>query len=421
LKNFFFGNQPDRPYQVKEENASNPYSNALEIDRAVQREMAKQKLYGLAIGIVKNEEIIYLKGYGYEDFENKVPVEAHKTMFRWASLSKSVTGVVAMQAVFAGTLDLDTDVRNYVPGYKFPNNYAYPLENGKFQIQTIPNYTKLCITPRMLLNHDSGIKDFSNGPNEAGVPPDHLINDPNVNTGIFWAGKYFWNDPDHLLYIPGTQYSYSVYGYTLAGMVIERAGNTSQSYWEKVRDKIAVPFGMTPTSFPNHPEAGYLSETCFQPDWEWVNIPRRAIGYNYNKKTRKYARVESKDVSWRLPAGGFISTVENLAQYCKGLINREDVLPAQIKQDILWKGSQYREGKSMKQSMGFSVGEFKDRKRIIGAGAQPKTRTRLIIYPDERLAFVAMSNSEWANLNKVCDVLENASRKKKRFLNGVNF
>ncbi|MBD2039341.1 beta-lactamase family protein [Microcoleus sp. FACHB-672] len=413
MKNFFVWNQPDRPWKVKEENTSNPYSNDLAIDRAVQREMGKQKLYGLAIGIVKDGEIIYLKGYGYEDFENKVPVEAHKTMFRWASLSKSVTGVAAMQAVSTGTLDLDTEVRNYVPEYQFPNSYASPLKNGKFQIQALPNLDKSCITTRMLLTHTSGIKDFSNGLNEAGVPPDHLINDPNVNTGIFWAGEYFWNDPDHLLYIPGTQYSYSVYGYTLAGMVIERAGTESQSYWEKVRDKIAVPFGMTPASFPKHPEAGYLSETCFQPDWEWVNIPRRAIGYNYNKKTRKYARVESKDVSWRLPAGGFISTIENLAQYCNGLMNREDVLPAQIKQDILWKGSQYRDGKSMKQSMGFSVGEFKGRKRIIGAGAQPKTRTRFIIYPDERLGFVAMSNSEWANVDKICEVLENAYRKNK--------
>ena len=51
----------------------------------------------------------------------------------WAPLLERI------RAVFAGTLDLDIDVRNYVPEYKFPNSYAYPLEDGKFQRQPLPN------------------------------------------------------------------------------------------------------------------------------------------------------------------------------------------------------------------------------------------------------------------------------------------
>jgi serine beta-lactamase-like protein LACTB len=409
--------QSQLPCLVKEENTVNTNSNDAEIDRAVGEEMCAQKLYGLATGIVKDGKIIYLKGYGYEDLENKIPVQAKKTMFRWASLSKSVTGVAAVREVFAGNLDLDADVRKYVPEYKFPATYAYPLEDGKFDIRRLPDSPKPFITTRMLLSHTSGIKNFSNGPSKAGTPPENLVNDPNVNTGIFWAGKYFWDDPNHLLYIPGTKDSYSVYGYTLAGMVIERAGER-KTYWEKVRDGIAVPFGMTPASFPNHPGAGYQSGSFFQPDYEWVNIPHRAVGYRYDKKTGSYNKSGSVDVSWRMPAAGFISTVENLAQYCNGLMNREDVVSAKMKEDFLWKGSQLSDGTFISASMGFGMGETDGRRRIGAMGGQQKTRTRLGMYQDEGICFVLMTNSEWANIDEVFNVLEKAYRNKKLPLNG---
>lgn len=317
--------------------------------------MCANKLYGLAIGIGKDGKIIYLKGYGYEDLENKIPVGRSRRCFALASLSKSVTGVAAVRSVFAGVLDLDADVIKYVREYKFPTTYAYPLEEGKFDIRPLPDSPKPLSTTRMLLNHTSGIKNFSNRPSKAGTPPESLVNDPNVNNGIFWAGKYFGDAPNHLLYIPGTKDSYSVYGYTLAGMAIERAGER-KTYWEKVRDGIAVPLGMTPARFPNHPGAGYLSGSFFQPDYEWVNIPRRAVGYRYDKDTGTYKRSGSVDVSRRLPAAGFISTVENLAQYCNGLMNREDVVSAKMKEDFLWKGSQLSDGTFISASMGFGIG-----------------------------------------------------------------
>ena len=409
--------QAELPCQVKEENTANPYSKDPEIDRAVGEEMCAQKLYGLAIGIGKDEKIIYLKGYGYEDFENKIPVGAKKTMFRWASLSKSVTGVAAVREVFAGNLDLDADVRKYVPEYKLPATYAYPLENGRFDIRPLPDSPKPIITTRMLLSHTSGIKNFSNGPSRAGTPPENLVNDPNVNTGIFWAGKYFWDAPNHLLYIPGTKESYSVYGYTLAGMVIERAGER-KTYWEKVRDGIAVPLGMTPADFPNRPGSGYQSGSFFQLDYEWVNMPRRAVGYRYDKETRTYKNSGSVDVSWRVPAAGFISTVENLAQYCNGLMNREEVVSAKMKEDFLWKGSQLSDGTYISASMGFGMGETDGRRRIGAIGGQQKTRTRLTMYPDEGLCFVIMTNSEWAKIDDIFNVLETAYRNMKLPLNG---
>src|SRR6476619_5321730 len=60
-------------------------SNA--VDAAVRAEMDRQRAVGLALGVVRGGEVVYLKGYGLADRENGVPV-TNNTLFRWASCSK---------------------------------------------------------------------------------------------------------------------------------------------------------------------------------------------------------------------------------------------------------------------------------------------------------------------------------------------
>lgn len=403
------------PCQVKEANTSNPYSNDVEIDKAVQDEMCAQGLYGLAVGIVKDGQVIYLKGYGYEDFEEKTPVASHETMFRWASMSKMVTGVAAVQSQALDGMNLDVDVRAYVEEYPWLSTYAEPDgwdSNGNpnsWNIQPLPTSYFGWISTRMLLQHTSGIKHYTNGPSKAGTPPASLRNDPNVHTDLFWAGAYFWDDPDHLLYQPGTTYSYSTFGFNLAGMAIERA--SAGTYWEKVRDRLAVPLGMTPPTAPDYPAAGHISGTFFQPDYEWVNIPRRAVGYRFNGTT--YVPSGSSDVSWKLPGGGFISPVRDLAAFCAGLMTREDVISSAMK-DELWQTSSLSN-----YGLGFAVGSRHGRTLVSHNGGQQKARTRLALYPEDGLCFVVMTNSEWANSHKLTEVLEDAYRGKKTPLNQV--
>lgn len=91
---------------------------AAAVDAAVEEEMKRQSVVGLALGIIQDGHIVYSKGYGFEDREAQVHVTT-KTMFRWACISKPLTAIVAMQLVERGKLDLDTDVRTYVP--EFPD------------------------------------------------------------------------------------------------------------------------------------------------------------------------------------------------------------------------------------------------------------------------------------------------------------
>src|SRR5262245_7703595 len=90
--------------------------DAADVDEAVLGEMRKQHLVGVAVGLLHDGEIVYLKGYGLADREKRVPVDV-ETIFNWASNSKPLAAVAAMQLVEQGKLDLDADVRTYVPEF----------------------------------------------------------------------------------------------------------------------------------------------------------------------------------------------------------------------------------------------------------------------------------------------------------------
>ena len=117
------------------------HDEARRIDAAVQELMQRDAAIGVALGIVRDGEIAYLKGYGLSDAENELPLIC-ETMFRWASVSKILTAIAALQLYEQAMLDLDEDVRQYVP--------------------ELPDHGQK-ITARQLLCHQSGIVHYTNG------------------------------------------------------------------------------------------------------------------------------------------------------------------------------------------------------------------------------------------------------------------
>ena len=109
------------------------------VDEFVQAEMLREKVPGVAVGIFQHGEIIMAKGYGYSNIELQVPVSP-ETMFQSASVGKQFTAVAVMLQVQDGKLDLDESITNY-----------FPDAPASWQL----------ITVRNLLNHTSGIPDYS--------------------------------------------------------------------------------------------------------------------------------------------------------------------------------------------------------------------------------------------------------------------
>ena len=94
------------------------------IERFVQKEMAAQRIPGLALGIVKDDRIAYLRGFGKADESGRAVTSA--TPFILGSVSKSFTALAIMQLVEAGKVELDAPVQRYLPGSAWPTRRLPP-------------------------------------------------------------------------------------------------------------------------------------------------------------------------------------------------------------------------------------------------------------------------------------------------------
>ena len=152
-------------------------------------------------------------------------VDPATTQFRWASISKPVTAIAALQLVEKGLLDLDADVRTYVP--------EFPEKDFK-------------ITARQLLCHQAGIVHYDNG---KVVPTEKKYKEAHPFADVVTALDTFKESP--LLSVPGEKYSYTTHGFILLSAVVQRAGK--EKFADQVHTRIAKPLGMS----------------GFRPDYEW--------------------------------------------------------------------------------------------------------------------------------------------------------
>lgn len=324
------------------------------VDAAVLPLIEEQQAVGYAVGLVQDGRIVFLKGYGLADRENSIPVD-RATRFRWASVSKPLTAVAAMQLVESGRLDLDRDVRAYVP--EWPDHGA-------------------TITSRHLLCHQSGVRHYANGkiiPNRRTYADEHPFR--NVVTAL----DVFKDSP--LLFPPGERFSYSTHAYILLSAVVERAGG--KPFARQVRERIAAPLGMRTLSA----------------DRQWKEIPNRAVGYR--KVGGEIERSGDSDVSWKLGGGGFLSTIDDMALFAAAIVRRELLQPETWEE--MWTPQKDGKGRATAYGLGFRATGEGDALRVEHSGAQQKTRTHLATLPRRGLAAVAMTNSEYGNPKEVCD------------------
>src|SRR5580693_4895536 len=87
-----------------------------QIEATVNKFMASTHVPGVSVAVVENGEYEWGQGFGFADLENNVPTSEH-TLFRLASISKSLTATAAMQLWERGRLDLDAPVQKYCPSF----------------------------------------------------------------------------------------------------------------------------------------------------------------------------------------------------------------------------------------------------------------------------------------------------------------
>lgn len=311
--------------------------------------MNRASIVGLAMAIVVDGELLDVRSWGWKDVASRQALDGD-TLFRWASISKTVTGIVATKLAVADELDLDADVRVLVP--EFPEK-------------------KHVVSTRLLLGHLGGIAHYQHMPKVTREDYDVVFpfRDPVRAIDMFKAAP--------LINEPGTEYSYSTHGFALAGAVLERS--SERGFKGEVKRMIAEPLGMT----------------TFEPDDPTARRSNRTTGYRITSDGRIFESGDT-DISWKLAGGGFQSSVADMARYAVGLCDEEFL--SEEERDLLWTSGRTREGKSTGYGLGFSVGRVDGRLEVSHGGAQRRTATYLIAYPDERIAIALMCNTEGVRL-----------------------
>lgn len=238
---------------------------AAAIDAAAVAMLAKSGAPGCSVAVVVARRVAYAAGHGLADVEQRVPATA-RTSYAWASISKPVTATAVLQLVERGALDLDADVRRYVPAW--------------------PEKPEGAITPRHLLAHQSGIPHYGRG----GLAYD----DRRHYATLAEALAKFRDAP--LRFAPGASTRYSTFAYTLLGCAVEAAAG--QPFIDHVAAHVFAPAGMA-TAGRDHP---------------YRLVPDRARGYQ-RAPDGTVVHAEFHDSSYKIPGGGLRGSVVDLARF----------------------------------------------------------------------------------------------------------
>jgi CubicO group peptidase (beta-lactamase class C family) len=178
--------------------------------------LERARIPGAVVVVVRGDQVVLQKGYGFADVAKRAPVRPDTTMFRPGSVSKLLTWTAVMQQVEAGKIDLDKDVNAYLD-FKIP-----PFEGKP-------------VTMRNIMTHTAGFEESVR----------HLISsDPKA---VMTLKEQMPLALPERVFAPGTTPAYSNYATALAGYIVERvSGEPFDNY---IENRIFKPLGMTHSTF----------------------------------------------------------------------------------------------------------------------------------------------------------------------------
>ena len=333
----------------------------------VEETMARINLPGFALGVVKNGELVYAKGFGVTSLEGGAPVTS-QTVFQWAETSMAVTAMAVMQLVEAGKIDLDAPVTDYVP--------YFTLQDELYEE----------ITVGQLLAHTSGIPDSG----DAMADWENFMPEYDAGATERWVRTDL--AASGLLFAPGAGFEYSDLGYALLGAVI--AGASGQSYEQYVNENIFQPLGMDKSTF-------LLEEI----DKEMLATPHvpNAAGEVVISKTLPYHRpfAATNNLFTNIDDMGKLAQ----ASLSRGTLNGQRILSESAFQQM-WDpqsptpyadfpfGRVHPSPMMVDWGRGWFLGEIDGLTTVNTFGGEHGFHTQMVLAPDVNLAVFAVGNSQ---------------------------
>jgi CubicO group peptidase (beta-lactamase class C family) len=327
-------------------------------DEVVAKGLAALKVPGVAIAVVKDQEVILVKGYGFRDVDGQLPVTAD-TLMAIGSSTKAFTAYTLGTLVDRGTIEWDTPVRTYIPWFRL-----YDAQAGER------------LTPRDLVTHRSGL-------------PRH---------DLVWYNNHTATREDlvrSLAYLPPTadlreKWQYNNLMFLTAGYLVETM--TGKSWEDAVRTLVFAPLGMTRSNF---------SVVESQKDKDFA-LP-------YDERDGKIVKIPFRDISTIGPAGSINSSVNEMSRWVIVHINGGKLGDRQVigtaTLDDLHKPYMTTGGASTRPditaadyALGWMVDNYKGHGRVHHGGNIDGFSAMVSLWPNDGLGFVVLTNRDGTGL-----------------------
>jgi CubicO group peptidase (beta-lactamase class C family) len=314
-----------------------------EVDKFVRAEMQRQKVPGVAIGIVGRSAVIAARGYGEANVELGVPVSA-QTVFQSGSVGKQFTAVAVMLEVEDGKLALDDPVTKYLP--EAPSSWRP-------------------ITIRHLLTHTSGIPDYTEGLADASRGSIDFRRDYTEEE----LTKAAFGLP--LEFEAGSRWRYSNTGYLLLGVIIHKV--SGHFYGDLLKERVFTPLGMK--------TARIISEADI--------VPNRAAGYRLVSGELKNQEWVAPTINTTADGSLYLSMLDFLA-WDRGLRARAIVKPESWA--LIYTAVTLRSGRTYPYGFGWFLDESGGKPWYHHSGSWQGFKTCISRYLADDVTIIVLTN-----------------------------
>lgn len=305
-------------------NSLSDHSSTIAFDRSIESFMKKWKLKGASVAVLKDEKLVYSKGYGWADKEAKLKVEPYH-QFRIASVSKLITAVAIMKLVENAQISLYDKVFG---------------KEGILNDSIYLNYTDKRfeqITIYQLLTHTAGWRTKWG---DQMFIPHSIARQMNVDLPVELPTIIEFALSKKLHFTPGRRYSYSNLGYAILGELVSKV--SGYTYEDYVQSNILTPLGIYDMQIGNnlYEEKALLEVKYYE---QGPNSKAYSI---YDKKKIVPKVYGGNDINTLGAAGGWITSSSSLARLLVSINNEPGVpdilLPETI--ELMTKPMNYGEG-----------------------------------------------------------------------------
>ncbi|MGQ0678928.1 MAG: serine hydrolase [Actinomycetota bacterium] len=309
-------------------------------DSSIEQAVQDWNLPGMGVVVMQNGKTLYRRGFGHADIAGGRWWDS-ETTGRLASISKAITGTLAVDLDAAGILDLEDPISQWLP--EIPASHNYTVGDLGSMAACIAHSGDLSDGSFMGSQYDTALE----------------------------AAEQFWADPSvHVCTLPAASDYYSTPSYTIQGAALEAATTVSLS--DLIREVYSVPLGLS-TLRAEDPDTAHS---------------RRTVLYQLNGD-EELEEVSRDNMSWKLGGGGMEASPADVARWGAALMGGQILDSDGLTKlwDSPFGAADYANGWSLDPS---ELG----RQVVAKTGGQRGAKTYIRMYPEEEVVVVVMTNRD---------------------------